>query len=97
MGKWLKKINVPCSPINNIQEVFSNPQVRSRKMKIKMPYSPSKTGFIDLIGSPIKMSESKASYKFAPPKLGQDTEKILKKFMNLDKKQTKRLKKQGII
>ena len=43
------------------------------------------------------MSDSKISYKLAPPKLGQDTEKILKKFTNLDKKQTEKLRKQKII
>ena len=93
----LKKANVPCSPINNVREVFSDPQVKFRKMKIKMPYSYSKTGSINLIGSPIKMSDSKISYKLAPPKLGQDTEKILKKFTNLNKKQTEKLRKQKII
>jgi len=93
----LKKSNVPCSPINNIREVFTNPQVKARKMKIKMPYPYSKTGSIDLIGSPIKMSGSKISYKLAPPKLGQDTEKVLKKFINLSKKQTEKLRKQRII
>ena len=93
----LKKANVPCSPINNVREVFSDPQVKFRKMKIKMPYLYSKTGSIDLIGSPIKMSGSKISYKLAPPKLGQDTEKILKKFTNLNKKQTEKLRKQKII
>ena len=93
----LKKANVPCSPINNVREVFSDPQVKFRKMKIKMPYPYSKTGSINLIGSPIKMSDSKISYKLAPPKLGQDTEKILKKFTNLNKKQTEKLRKQKII
>ena len=66
-------------------------------MKIKMPYPYSKSGSINLIGSPIKMSDSKISYKLAPPKLGQDTEKILKKFTNLNKKQTEKLIKQKII
>ena len=35
----LTKINVPCGPINNIEQVFSDPQVKSRKMKITMKLS----------------------------------------------------------
>ena len=40
----LTKINVPCGPINNIKQVFDDPQVKSRKMKINMKHKKSKTG-----------------------------------------------------
>ncbi len=65
-------------------------------MKIKMKHKKSKK-FIDLIGNPIKFSASKVKYKKSPPTLGQDTEKILIKFLNLSKKEVNRLKNKKII
>ena len=92
----LNKLNVPCGPINNIKQVFEDPQVNSRKMKIKMKHKKSKKP-IDLIGNPIKFSLSKVKYKKSPPTLGQDTEKILINFLKLSKKEVNRLKDKKII
>ena len=69
----LVKVNVPCGPINNIQQVFEDKQVKSRKMVISMKHSKSKNKKIKLIANPINFSESKIQYKKPPPKLGQDT------------------------
>ena len=63
---------------------------------IKMRHKKSKK-FIDLIGNPIKFSSSKVKYKKSPPTLGQDTEKILTKFLKLSKKEVNRLKDKKII
>ena len=65
-------------------------------MKIKMKHKKSKK-FIDLIGNPIKFSTSKVKYKKSPPTLGQDTEKILTKFLKLSKNEVNRLKDKKII
>ena len=92
----LNKLNVPCGPINNIKQVFEDPQVNSRNMKIKMKHKKSKK-FIDLIGNPIKFSTSKVKYTKSPPTLGQDTEKILIKFLKLSKNEVNRLKDKKII
>ena len=57
----LIKANVPCGPINDVNQVFKDPQVKSRKMRIKMKHRKSKNK-IDLIGSPMKFSLSKVNY-----------------------------------
>ena len=93
----LVKVNVPCGPINNIQQVFEDKQVKSRKMVISMKHSKSKNKKIKLIANPINFSESKIQYKKPPPKLGQDTISVLKKFLKLDSKDLLELKKKKII
>ena len=93
----LVKVNVPCGPINNIKQVFEDKQVKSRKMVISMKHSKSKTKNIKLIANPINFSESKIQYKKPPPKLGQDTISVLKKFLKLDSKDLLDLKKKKII
>lgn len=92
----LNKLNVPCGPINNIKQVFDDPQVNSRKMKIEMTHKKLNRK-IKVIGNPIKFSESKIKYKKSPPSLGEDTEEILSKFLKLSKKQIKILKEKKII
>ena len=93
----LTKINVPCGPINNIEQVFSDPQVKSRKMKITMKHKKSKTGKINIIGSPMNFSVSKIKYKKTPPTLGEDTANFLKKFLKTSIQEIKKLKDEGII
>ena len=93
----LIKVNVPCGPINNIKQVFEDKQVKSRKMIISMNHSKSKNKKIKLIANPMNFSESKILYKKAPPKLGQDTIKVLKKFLKLNNKDLLDLKKKKII
>ena len=92
----LTKVNVPCGPINDISQVFEDPQVKSRNMKIKMKHRKSKKK-IDLIASPIKFSVSKIKYKKSPPTLGEDTEFFLKRFLKMKSSDIKKLKLKNII
>ena len=92
----LTNVNVPCGPINDISQVFDDPQVKSRKMKIKMKHKKSKQ-LIDLIANPIKFSVSNIKYKKAPPDLGEDTELFLKKFLKISAEGLKILKLKKII
>lgn len=92
----LTKVNVPCGPINDISQVFEDPQVKSRNMKIKMKHRKSKKK-IDLIASPIKFSVSKIKYKKSPPTLGEDTEVFLKRFLKMKSSDIKKLKLKNII
>jgi crotonobetainyl-CoA:carnitine CoA-transferase CaiB-like acyl-CoA transferase len=66
----------PCGPINTIDRVFRDPQVRAREMHIQMN-SPS-YGALDLVASPMRLSASPVSYRRAPPSLGQDTHEVLR-------------------
>ena len=93
----LTKINVPCGPINNIKQVFDDPQVKSRKMKINMKHKKSKTGKINIVGSPMNFSVSKIRYKKTPPILGEDTKKFLNRFLKISIPEIKKLKDEGII
>ena len=92
----LTKVNVPCGPINDISQVFKDPQVKSRNMKIKMKHKKSKQK-IDLIASPMKFSVSNIKYKKPPPTLGEDTELFLKKFLKISASDLKKLKLKKII
>lgn len=76
--EWLEVLeaaDLPCGPINNLEQVFSHPQVAARDMKIEMAHPLS--GTVTLVGSPLKLSASPVAYRLAPPLLGEHTDGIL--------------------
>ena len=90
----LINVNVPCGPINNIKQVFEDPQVIFRKMAVDIKHKNKK---IKIVGSPIKLNKSPIIYKKSPPTLGEDTVSVLKKFLKLNKSRIVDLKKKNII
>ncbi|TFW06912.1 CoA transferase [Oxalobacteraceae bacterium OM1] len=72
----LEAAGVPCGPINNLDEVFENPQVQARGLRVDLPHSSG--GPVKLVGSPMKMSATPPHYELPPPTLGQHTEDVLR-------------------
>lgn len=93
----LEKIKISCGPINTIDEVFDEPQVQAREMKIAMDHPLAGGGSVELIGSPIKMSGTPVSYRYAPPTLGQHTDEVLEELLGLGEEERKGLKDRGVI
>lgn len=93
----LERVNVPFCPINTLDQVFENPQVVARGMKISMPYKHSQAGHVDLIGNPIKMSETPAQYVRPPPLLGEHTDEVLKEILGLTPAECDSLRTAGVI
>jgi crotonobetainyl-CoA:carnitine CoA-transferase CaiB-like acyl-CoA transferase len=71
----LEAAKVPCGPINDLAEVFADPQVRDRGMTTTMPHPLA--GEVDLVASPIKLAATPPTMRRAPPLLGQHTDEVL--------------------
>jgi crotonobetainyl-CoA:carnitine CoA-transferase CaiB-like acyl-CoA transferase len=80
----LEGLGVPCSPVNDVAQVFEDPQVKAREMKISMPHPLSGTGEVDLIANPLKLSGTPVSYRRPPPFLGQHTFEVLAELLDMD-------------
>lgn len=93
----LAKISVTCGPINTLDQVFEDPQVLTREMKITMPHSMAGSGGVDLIGSPMKLSRTPVSYRRAPPALGEHTDELLEEVLGIDEAERRSLRDEGII
>jgi crotonobetainyl-CoA:carnitine CoA-transferase CaiB-like acyl-CoA transferase len=91
----LEACDVPCGPINNVAQVFEDPQVQARGMRIEVDHPT--TGPMPLVANPIKMSETPVAYRKAPPTLGQHTDEILAGELGLDSEQIEKLRSQGVI
>jgi len=81
VNEWLSLIGdeFPCGPINNLEQVFSMPQVEAREMLIHMQHPT--IGELPLVGSPLKFSDTPVEYKLPPPRLGEHTEQVLKELL----------------
>jgi CoA:oxalate CoA-transferase len=92
----LEKHHVPSGPINTIDKLFDDPQVKSRNMLIKAEQPGM--GTIYVAGNPIKLSTLKEEAVTDPaPKIGEHTDEILKNFLNYDDARIDELKKQKVI
>jgi crotonobetainyl-CoA:carnitine CoA-transferase CaiB-like acyl-CoA transferase len=78
---WLDSLEaakVPCGPINDLDDVFADPQVQQRGMTVEMPHP--RAGRIRLVASPMKFSATPVQYRRPPPLLGEHTTELLREF-----------------
>ena len=90
----LENAAVPCGPINDLAGVFADPQVIHRQLKVDMPHAAG--GSAPQVANPIRYSATPIDYRLAPPRLGQDTEAILRE-LGRDAEQIGALREAGAI
>jgi len=91
----LEAAGVPNGPINNLQQVFEEPQVIARGMKIELEHAVA--GKVPLIASPMKFSGTQLEFKNPPPALGQHTDEVLGELLKLDVAAIAQLRTNGIV
>jgi crotonobetainyl-CoA:carnitine CoA-transferase CaiB-like acyl-CoA transferase len=97
-GHWaaaLERVGVPAGPINSLDAVFADPQVRARHMRIELPHPVA--GSVPLVASPLNLSETPVAYRRAPPTLGADSAAILRERLEMSDAAIAALKAKGII
>jgi crotonobetainyl-CoA:carnitine CoA-transferase CaiB-like acyl-CoA transferase len=78
---WVKEFNtagVPCGPINSIDQVFEDEQVKHLGMAQDVPNAENR--HIRLVGQPFKLSRTPSKMAAPPPEFGEHTEEILAEF-----------------
>ncbi len=97
-ARWiadLEAANVPCGPINRIDEVFSDPQAVARGLTIAMTHAAA--GPLNLVASPLRLSATPPEYRNAPPLLGEHTDEILSGILDLPAAEIARLREAGVV
>lgn len=80
-GDWLAALEtagIPCSPVNAIDEVFADPQVRARGLQVAIDHPEQDA--LPMVASPLRLSATPVRYRSAPPMLGQHTDEVLREF-----------------
>jgi crotonobetainyl-CoA:carnitine CoA-transferase CaiB-like acyl-CoA transferase len=91
----LEAVGVPCGPINDIGEVFDNPQVKARGVAIELPHPAA--GKVTLVRSPMKLSATPATSERAPPLLGQHTDEVLRDVLGRSDEHIAALREKGVL
>ncbi|MCP6696915.1 CaiB/BaiF CoA transferase family protein [Pseudomonas donghuensis] len=91
----LEQAGVPCGPINDLAQMFADPQVKARGLAIEMPHPLA--GQVPQVASPIRLSETPVEYRHAPPLLGEHTEQILGEVLGLAASEIERLREAKVV
>ena len=91
----LEALAVPCGPINTLADVFADPQVQARGLKVTVPHPIA--GQLPLVASPMKLSATPVDYRLPPPMLGEHTDDILAATLGLDAAAIARLRADGVV
>lgn len=94
--EYLDNNGIPCSPINTVDKLFTNPQIAARKMLIEVE-QPG-VGKIKIAGNPIKLSSMEEEIPKDPaPQIGEHNDLVLKKYLGYTDEQVAELKKDNVI
>jgi crotonobetainyl-CoA:carnitine CoA-transferase CaiB-like acyl-CoA transferase len=74
----LEAVGVPAGPINNLDQVFDDPQVKHRGMKLDLPSARAKGGTIPGVRTPIMIDGKPMASPSTAPRLGEHTAEILR-------------------
>ena len=91
----LDRAGVPNGPINNIKQVFEEPQVVARGLKIELDHPAA--GKVPLVASPMRFSATPVEYRLPPPVLGQHTDEILRALLGMSDADIRRLRAEGVV
>jgi crotonobetainyl-CoA:carnitine CoA-transferase CaiB-like acyl-CoA transferase len=97
-AEWLAVLaaaQVPCGPINDLAQVFAEPQVRHRGLRFELPHPTA--GQVPGVRNPVRFGRTPIGYDRPPPLLGADTAAVLQDRLGLDDQMLADLVDRGVI
>ena len=97
-AEWLEGLEqatVPCAPVNRIDQVFEDPQVMARGLRVDLPHP--QAGTVPGVANPVRFSATPVTYGRAAPLLGEDSDAVLRELLNLDDSAIARLRGAGVV
>ncbi|MBD8596668.1 MULTISPECIES: CaiB/BaiF CoA transferase family protein [unclassified Pseudomonas] len=91
----LEGAGVPCGPINDVAQVFADPQVQFRGLQVHLPHALG--GTVPQVASPIRLSATPVEYRRAPPLLGEHTWEVLTGVLGLLDADVMKLREAGVV
>ncbi len=98
--EWIEGLsacNVPAGPVNDLGQVFADPQVLARGMKQSVPYAGAPGGAVDLIANPVKFSRTPVDTRHAPPRMGEQTDEVLRELLGMTADEIAALRNAGVV
>ncbi|GAA3989433.1 CaiB/BaiF CoA-transferase family protein [Comamonas faecalis] len=106
-AEWVQLLEsraVPCGPINNVGQAFDDPQVRARGLRVEQLRYPDgrlpageQVNKVATTASPLRLSDTPVTLRYAPPALGQHTDEVLREKLGLDAARLQALRGKGVV
>ena len=96
--EWLELLEpagIPCGPINRIDQVFADPQVIARGMRLDLPHPLA--GTVPQVANPVRFSGTPVAHELAPPLLGEHTTEVLAERLGFADATIAELARRGIV
>jgi crotonobetainyl-CoA:carnitine CoA-transferase CaiB-like acyl-CoA transferase len=97
-GEWLALLEaagVPNGPINDVAQVFEEPQVKARGVRVELEHTAA--GPLSMVASPMRFSGTPVEYRLAPPLLGEHTTEVLRTLLGKSEEEIASLRAAGIV
>ena len=97
-GEWvaaLEAADVPCGPINDLAQVFADPQVRHRGLRVEIPRAGGEA--VPVVRSPMRLSGTPVTHDVPPPALGEHTREVLVGLLGMTAAEVDALRDRGVI
>ena len=88
-------LGIPFGAINNIAQVVEHPQVKARGSLVEMNHP--RAGKVQMVGAPVRLSETPGSVRTPSPMLGEHTEQVLRELLGMDQQTVTALRDKGVI
>lgn len=98
MQAWVRKLTeagVPCGPLYDIPQVFEDPHVKARGVRVEMPHPRGDS--VSILANPARLSLTPPAYERVAPLLGEHTEEVLRQVLGLSDLEIERLAAEGVI
>lgn len=98
MQAWVRKLTeagVPCGPLYDIPQVFEDPHVKARGVRVEMPHPRGDS--VSILANPARLSLTPPAYERVAPLLGEHTEEVLRQVLGLSDLEIERLVAEGVI
>jgi CoA:oxalate CoA-transferase len=89
----MEEIGIPCGPINRVDRVVADPQVRARQMIVEVEHQG--VGPVRMAGCPVKLSETPGGIQGPAPALGEHTQEVLTTVLGYSAAQTEEFRRAG--
>ncbi|WP_342129190.1 CaiB/BaiF CoA transferase family protein [Hydrogenophaga sp. OTU3427] len=97
VAEWIDRLSartVPCAAINDMRQVFEDPQVRHRDLHLSLPHGSGQE--VPTLRSPLRLPQAPVAY-VAPPMLGQHTAQVLHNLLGKSATQVQALQQRGAV
>ncbi len=91
----LEAVGVPCGPINDLDQIFTDPQAEARGLRIDLPQSAA--GTVPGVANPIRYVGEPHDYPGGAPVLGEHTGQVLTDLLGMDAEEIAALREDGVV